>query len=271
VALVGCTHRQLERSTALTANTVMSIHHQMVLDNMAKLTCHPEGLPSHVRLADGTVQVSDEAGWGESGGFTEFGGALFGIEQWGPSASRRVSEQWGTDAVGDPVQLYALQGLYRRALGLPPMDQPNFIAAAEANAAAKQKRDQESNGNKNSSNDSGNQNAAHRLRATDSDDDEIDDPFESSLVKHTLSAPEEVPAKLEELTVDQFDLPIGWFGTGRKCDVPKHACYVGRYGDCYTWVTADGVGGLTQFTLAVLSVIKLEDSPRTSSGMMYIP
>lgn len=149
VCAAGCTHCQLSRSTVRTASTINAIEYQMVLDNLALFSCNPAALPWHVRLADGTVQISDKATWGQSGGFTTFGGSRFGIEQWGPGASRQISEQWGVDAVRDPVQLQALQVLYRRALGLPPLPEPNFIAAAKkARAkAAKAKQDDSDNGN----------------------------------------------------------------------------------------------------------------------------
>ena len=74
VALAGCTHHQLARSTVLATGTVMDIQYRTVLNNLALMSCHPEALPSHIDLADGVVQVSDEAAFGTSGGFTTLGG-----------------------------------------------------------------------------------------------------------------------------------------------------------------------------------------------------
>jgi hypothetical protein len=51
--------------------------------------------------------------------------------------------------------------------------------------------------------------------------------------------------------------PPGWYHLGRRRDVPKDACYVGRYGDRYAWVTPDGMPGLSRFTVAVLGAVKL--------------
>jgi hypothetical protein len=101
----------------------MDIQYRTVLMNVALLSCHPEALPSHIDLADGVVQVSDEASFGTGGGFTT-AGTPFGLDQSGPAGSRQVSEQWGTDAVTDPRQVTALQDLYRAALGLPPSRLP---------------------------------------------------------------------------------------------------------------------------------------------------
>jgi hypothetical protein len=55
---------------------------------------------------------------------------------------------------------------------------------------------------------------------------------------------------------DRMDcvIPRGWFQAGCKKDVPKNACYVGRYCDSYVWVLPDGVEGLTRFTMTVIDL-----------------
>jgi hypothetical protein len=55
---------------------------------------------------------------------------------------------------------------------------------------------------------------------------------------------------------DRMDclIPTGWYGAGCKADVPRDACYVGRCGTTYVWVTADGLEGLTRFTMTVLEL-----------------
>jgi hypothetical protein len=55
---------------------------------------------------------------------------------------------------------------------------------------------------------------------------------------------------------DRMDcvIPRGWFHAGCKKDVPKEACYVGRYCDTYVWVLPDGVEGLTRFTMTVIDL-----------------
>jgi hypothetical protein len=49
-------------------------------------------------------------------------------------------------------------------------------------------------------------------------------------------------------------IPKGWYGVGCKRDVPESACYVGHYCDTYVWVNADGVDGLTRFTMTVIDL-----------------
>jgi len=55
---------------------------------------------------------------------------------------------------------------------------------------------------------------------------------------------------------DRMDcvIPKGWFHAGCEKDVPKNACYVGRYCDTYIWVTSDGIEGLTRFTMTVIDL-----------------
>ena len=110
----------------------MEIHYEGMLTNLAMMSRHPEALPNHIRLADGVVQVNDQVGFGRAGGFTILGSSDLGIETLGPSGRRRVSEQWGTDAITDPERLYDLQSLYRTALGLSPLPPPNSIAYLRA-------------------------------------------------------------------------------------------------------------------------------------------
>jgi hypothetical protein len=55
---------------------------------------------------------------------------------------------------------------------------------------------------------------------------------------------------------DRMDcvLPVGWFHSGGKKDVPKEACYVGCYCNTYVWVLPDGLEGLTRFTMTVIDL-----------------
>lgn len=53
----------------------------------------------------------------------------------------------------------------------------------------------------------------------------------------------------------------GWYGSGCRKDVPKGACYVGRCGGRYVWVTPEGLDGLTRLTIAVLNIATLDPTP----------
>lgn len=236
--LTGCTHRQLTRSTVLTSTTVMDIQYRMVLTNLAMLSCHPEALPSHLDLADGVVQVNDAVGFGNSGGFTIIDGG-FGIERYGPDGQRQVTEQWGADATTHPERLVALQDLYRLALGLQPLPPPAAIAylrerraeQSKSNRTAQEQKIQQLGGKESS----GGGGSTPSTGGSENGDKQI--PIEILMT--------DVP-------------PVGWFGLGGKRDVPRNACYVGKFGDRYAWVMPEGMPSLSRFTVAVLCVIKVD-------------
>ena len=234
VALAGCTHRQLTRSTVLTAGTVVDTQYHIVLNNLALMAGAPESLPSHIDLADGVVQISDDIGLGTSGGLTTFGGSLLGIDRFGPSGGRQVTEQWGADATTDPQRITELQALYRAALGLAQLPESNAIAY---------------------------------LRGLDKPDtkseSKSDSPSKQKVGSSGLTpgggssgadGGRHVPIEILLRDVP----PPGWYHLGCKRDVPKDACYVGRHGDRFAWVNADGLPGLARFTVTVLAVVKYQ-------------
>lgn len=236
-AIAGCTHTQLTKSTVGAVGTVTEIHYRSVLMNLAMFAGNPDALPNHIRLADGVVQINDELGFGNAGGFTTRGTMDFGIDRYGPFGSRQIVEQWGSDAIGDPVDLKSLQDLYRAALGLPPLPDPNAIAYLKRTQG-------EASG------------AGGGGSATS--------PASASVDPTSTAGG---PAGSEKTTVPIGILlrdvpPPGWFGLGGKRDVPKDACYVGRWCDRYAWVTRDGLPELSRFTLAVLNVVKFEATGR---------
>ncbi len=236
-APAGCAHRQLARSTVQATGTVMDIQYQIVLNNLARLSAHPEAIPSHIDLLDGVVQVSDEASFGTGGGFTT-AGTPFGLDQSGPAGSRQVSEQWGTDAVTDPQRLTGLQELYRTALGLPLLPPPNTVAYLRRIEVERS--------------------------VGDSNQGDSSPPTKAGSSEEYRSVP------IELLLSDVP--PPGWFHVGSKKDVPKNACYVGRYKDCYVWVTPDGMPGLSRFTVTVLAAVRLEPAQGTQRlrGLAFV-
>jgi hypothetical protein len=232
VAFSGCTHRQLTRNTVLTASTVMEIQYRIVLANLAMLSVHPEALPSHIEIDDGVIQISDGVGVGDAGGFTSY--PSFGIERFGPSGSRQVSEQWGADATLDPQRLTDLQDLYRVALNLDPLPPSNSITFL------RQLQDGER--------------AANGSEKSDTDE-----------------AGEKVPdSGSRQVPIDILlsDVPApGWYHLGNKRDVPRDACYVSCFGHRYIWVTSEGIPDLSRFTLAVLNVVKLKPGEPRRRGL----
>lgn len=273
VFLAGCTHHQLDRSTVLATSTVMDIQYHIVLMNLAKLSCQPDALPSHADLADGVVQVNDRLGFGQAGGFTSFTGQYgFGLDQFGPSGYRQVSEQWGADATTDPQRLVDLQDLYRVALGLQPLPPPNAIAyLREQQSEAREKntgtKSQKENGSAAAEEQS---EMIHALASVGSGGGASKSPggggSGNSGSGSSGDSHRRVP--IEILLTDVP--PPGWFHVGCKKDVPKNACYVGCHGSLYAWVMPEGVAGLSRFTVTVLSVIKLRPGEGAKNGGLAV-
>ncbi|MFH5805649.1 hypothetical protein [Alienimonas sp. DA493] len=260
----GCTHRQLVESTTLTAGTVVDIQYRTVLNNLARMHRNPCDLPSHIDLADGVVQVSDEASFGRAGGFDWAdvpGAGGFGIDRYGPAFGRQVSEQWGADATTDPQRLVDLQDLYRAAMGLPPLPPPTAIALLR-------KEDERSGRNIDSSPVRGTEVDALAAPSEGDDDGSSGGGSGGSSSSGASPGPRRVP--IEVLLSDVP--PPGWYGVGGKQDVPKCACHVGRCGDTYVWVTPDGLPSLSRFTVTALAVVKFKPGPASGdSGLAVTP
>ncbi len=258
--LTGCTHRQLSRSMVQQASTVMDIEYQMVLDNIAMFTANPAVLPWHIRINDGTVQVNDEGGmaelgvqWGGTPGFTR-----------GIRAVRSVTEQWGAHAIIDPLAVKTLQDIYRQAIGLPPMPDPPILAQITAiekqrlrpSAEATEKPATSAEG---AANDEEIPAGRASAEAADAENLSQGTPYEGSPLARLRGS---------------IEVPVGWFCSGRKCDVPAEACYVGHYGDRYVWVMPAHVEDLSHFTLIILSITKhgvaTTDNPPPSRGLVYV-
>jgi hypothetical protein len=284
-ALTGCTHHQLNRSTVLTTSTVMDIQYRIVLMNLAKLSRQPEALPDHADLSDGVVQVNDRFGFGQSGGFTSFTGSYgFGLDSFGPSGRRQVTEQWGADATTDPQRLVDLQDLYRVALGLSPLPPPNAIAYLRRQQAKTHEGlgDEKDVRSKNGSD--GDKESRTRPPR---DSEELPEPpeFHASLMVTTRgdstattgggstssSGSDASGGDHRRVPIEILlsDVPVpGWYYIGGKKDVPKDACYVGCWCDRCAWVMPDGVEALSRFTVTVLNVVKLKPGEgKAKSGL----
>jgi hypothetical protein len=83
----------------------------------------------------------------------------------------------------------------------------------------------------------------------------------------------EIRRQVKDVAQDVNEIQSGWFHVGRKRDVPKDACYVGQYRDCYVWVDRDGLEELTQFTLKILNFSSLVRDPSilTTPGPRFTP
>jgi hypothetical protein len=201
------------------------------------------------------VQVNDQGGieglgvqWGASPNFTR-----------GPQATRSVTEQWGADAVTNPRIVKKLQDVYREVLGLAPEPDPLFFGEVNNRRSLVdldviRKR---------------------RSASEDADQEEIppgkmaaDDESRAS-GSGAKSKTRDDDKSISPAEWPEFEIPTGWFHVGRKCDVPKDACYVGCHHDCYVWVMRDGVDGLSRFSLVILSITNTQTRVLVDQGLTF--
>jgi hypothetical protein len=83
----------------------------------------------------------------------------------------------------------------------------------------------------------------------------------------------EVRRQVKEVHKDLMEIHPGWFHVGAKKQVPKDACYVGHYRDCYVWVCREGLEDLAQFTIKILGFSSLIRDPTilTTPGPRFTP
>lgn len=68
-------------------------------------------------------------------------------------------------------------------------------------------------------------------------------------------------------------LSPGWLGVGGARDVPLCACYKAHSGKTWVWVTADGMKGLTDFTLIIQDIARISINSPTLFNLppIYTP
>lgn len=248
--LPGCTATRLRQRTINQASTLTELQYQQVLNNLAMFAGNPAALPWHVTLREGTTQITDS---GNAGAAVDLGPPAETLPQ--AFASRTAVAQWGMSPVIDPTELRLLRFAYRRAVGIPEMPNPEFL-----DELAHELKDQFAS-NEDLRNESVYFYQALAANAPDprafdasvvttNDDSVCDVPGLAGRARSPLAR--NVCRKVDFIQRDLARIRPGWFHVGRKRDVPKGACYVGRCGDRFVWVEADGREALTEFTLTVL-------------------
>lgn len=257
--VTGCsTTARLRQRTINQGSTLPELQYQQVLNNLAQFAVNPSVLPWHVNFREGTSQVTDAVSGGALVDTAPFSPTLTQPQLFG---SRTAVAQWGASPVIDATELRLLQIAYRRAHGFPDMPSPDFLDelahelkdqfAANADLRYESSWFYEFRGRDSKS--------ARDLesRAVTTNDEsfcsQAADPGDRSPLARNVCR------KVEAIQRDLARIQSGWFHVGRRRDVPKDACYVGKSGHCYVWVCADGRAELTEFTLTVLklsSVIK---------------
>jgi hypothetical protein len=257
---LGCTGARLRQRTVNQGNTLPELQYQQVLDNLAQFAVNPSALPWHMNLKEGTSQVTDSLSGGAA---VDLGPPV----TWFPQliGSRTVVAQWGMAPVIDPTELQLLRIAYRRALGFPDMPSPDFL-----DELAHELKDQFPS-NADLQNESvlfydfqttSSHNARElAARVVTTNDETVCEDTGATRDRSPLAR--NVCRKIGTIQRNLARVQTGWFHVGHRRDVPKDACYVGKSGDSYAWVTAEGREQLTEFTLTVLRLSSLIKETQT--------
>lgn len=257
----GCIAHRLGQRAMNQANTLPDLHYQQVLDNLARFVDNPAGLPWHVNFREGTTQITDS---GSAGAAVDLGPPAETLPQL--FGSRTVVVQWGMTPVIDPVELRLLRVAYRRALGSAEMPEPEFLdeLAHELKSQIPQNSDQRDESElfyEYHSRDARNY-ADLDARITTTNDVEVCRGPEA-LPSSRSPLARDVCRRLETIQRDLAKIRPGWFHVGTRREVPRDACYVGRYGRRYVWVGPEGREALTEFTLTVMKLSSLIKETQT--------
>jgi hypothetical protein len=257
----GCTTGRLRQRTINQASTLPELQYQQVLNNLAAFAANPAALPWHVNLREGTTQITDSI----------TGGSLVDL---GPPAvtqpqlfgSRTAVAQWGMSPVIDATELRLLRIAYRRAHGLAEMPDPEFLdelahELKDQFASNSDLRDESELFYENQSRVSHSSRDLDARTATTNDDSFCTCPVPSDRERSPLAR--NVCRKIDTIQRDLGRVGPGWFRVGRKWDVPKGACFVGKCGEIYAWVEPDGLESLTEFTLTVMKLSSLIKETQT--------
>ena len=284
----GCANVQLKLSTVRSASTLTDLQYQQVLDNLAMYCKDPTALPWHVNLQNGAVQIADAGSVGTIAQ-TDLSHAF----TWSPyfTGTRSIVTQWSTIPVTDDTTLRLLRQAYQIAVSYrAERDLDPDLAIGLAHSLKNQTAT-----NADISLDT---NLLDGLAKTYLPDDTKDlskllkayvsardsilaandpdflAPIDDSKYIFKTALVREVTRQVDDVRGQYRDIPTGWFGRGKKRDVPRNACFVGRYGKCYTWVCPEHRSELAEFTLTILnlaSVVKETQVIAAPSGVAFSP
>jgi len=270
--LPGCTATRLRHHTIKQGNTLVELQYQQILDNLALFSQSPAAIPWHMNLKEGTTQITDSASAGAAvdiGPPTDTLPQLFG--------TRTIVGQWGMAPVVDPIELKLLRLAYRRAAGIDEMPDPEFLQDLAHELKHQVTINSDMRGESEvfygyHMRDSKNYTQFQSGILTTNQDEILGSPESPNIERSPLVL--EVNRQVKVIEKELARIGTGWFHTGRKWDVPRHARHVGQYGNCYVWVDRDGEEQLAAFTLTVMkfsTLIKETQSLVSPGSIKFSP
>lgn len=119
----GCMSRQLQFATARTTSTLLDLHYQQVIDNLAHIAANPGFLPYLAVAGQGSIQVTTTGNAGFPASWTP-GGTV----SWLPSvsATANATGTWNLGTITSPEKIRAMQAYYQDAVQRSSLGDPAF-------------------------------------------------------------------------------------------------------------------------------------------------
>jgi hypothetical protein len=283
-ASAGCTDTQLRITTVNQHATLTDLHYDMVMRNLAMMANNSEVIPWHTNITQGTAQIAD-AGTAHISLLANFFYIVKNnLFQPNPTASvsRTVVQQWTTNPIvyGDALRLITIA--YRRAFSIDEMPDDRLLDDVAHDIkkqiiATEDLKTETYLFYQSGFNDRGKSFNTLRRGTTSTVGEQNFFPSQEGpdpLLDQKTPLAREVAHEVNEVVDDLHNVPMGWFGVGKKHDVPKNACFVAKDGHTYVWVMPEHRADLSKFVLIVMDLSNAIQEPESLSiqgGLNFSP
>jgi hypothetical protein len=237
----GCTSTALERRTRFLGESAADLRYKEVIDNLAMIAANHWALPAYSSIYAGSARISDTVSVIPSGAiareaikqggtFTTLDSKMIEVQ-----AQRMVTDNWTLDPVAAPETLAAMRAACWWVLDGPECLSPEGMAILSKNSEQPKPCD------------------------------ECGAPIKPPKQPPSFPPPELPPGHYFGVAEDLAKIPPGWVHIGKCRDVPRRACYKSHCHNTYVWVDAEGLAGLSAFTLV------LQKLARTDVNSVYYP
>jgi hypothetical protein len=119
----GCMSQQLQFATARTTSTLLDLHYQQVVDNLAHIAANPGFLPYLAVAGQGSIQVTNTGNATFPANWT-----LAAAGKWLPSlsATANVTGTWNLGTITSPEKIREMQVHYQNAIHRAAAGDPAF-------------------------------------------------------------------------------------------------------------------------------------------------
>ena len=283
LASSGCMTTQLRHKVAEQASSLPDTYYQEVLDNLAMIVADPGRMPYFSDPQTSRVQITQTASanytlnWdlitvAPTGVLTLFNRYLLNEQSATLGGAQANLGEYASLTANDPDKLFSMRAAYRRTAGTATSEDDemlnefyyrHFEVSDRSLARLHENRPDVF------------QAIGTKLAKLSGVEYLTVESFEKRLAESDILGPDELGRYRRPILkytrmdheptefVSDADthhllylgaLKPGWYCVGQKRDVPKHARYVGHYGDIYLWVPPENVETLTRLTLAILDI-----------------